>query len=199
MRFLKLLALVTFLTLMLARAQRVADQQEYDLVRRAGQERDAATQLRLLREWEAAYPTSELQRSRIQMFVDAYERLGQLTDAFAQAVQLFKLDAKDIMASAYVSAIGPRLPAPSRDQIDATREAAANLLLRVPELGRAQRARAQMEDGARPQRVSDPDLRRLSEFITELRRERSNSGPDEATALKAVAERALAWVQNVSK
>ncbi len=199
MRFLKLLALVTFLTLMLARAQRVADQQEYDLVRRAGQERDAATQLRLLSEWEAAYPTSELQRSRIQMFVDAYERLGQLTDAFAQAVQLFKLDAKDIMASAYVSAIGPRLPAPSRDQIDATREAAANLLLRVPELGRAQRARAQMEDGARPQRVSDPDLRRLSEFITELRRERSNSGPDEATALKAVAERALAWVQNVSK
>ena len=50
-----------------------------------------------------------------------------------------------------------------------------------------------------PQQVSDPDLRRLSEFIIEWRRDNPTFGRDLPSALKAVAEGALAWAENVSK
>jgi hypothetical protein len=196
------LMVTTFGTfLALASAQpRVADDREYQLIRRAGLEGDATKQLGVLQEWEAAYPKTELQRMRDTMFVDVYRRLGQPTDAFARAAQLFHLNSKDITASALVSWTAPSLKAPSLDQLKTTQEAAANLLIRAADLRRTAGATARTGNDTQPDQVSDPDLQRLSIMISEWRRENPNLGaPDFISLLNAAAERALAWAESVSK
>ena len=197
-----LLALLAFALAAPASAQkRWANAAEYELFERASNERDPALQIDLLLEWETANPNSEFQPERLAFFINAYKNAGRPVDAFARATQLFKLDPANITASGMIAALAPSLEAPSPDQIKITEEAASHLLAQAAELGRAATAVPAAVEAAPPQ-ASDPQNERVIAFLRQWRQEsrrnkRIRTAAEVESEIRAVAEKALAWVREV--
>jgi hypothetical protein len=171
------------------------------LIRRASQETEATRQVEVLLDWEAAYPASELQRERIEMFITAYSRAVQPVNAFTRAAQLYKLDTRDIKALYLIATMALTLPAPSPNQIIITKEAAGNLLARATEVGRVARASEQAAaEKHDPEQASDPEIQSTTALIRDWRRsKRIRVAADVENEIRAVAERALSWAETVSK
>ncbi len=201
MRDLCLLILIVIALAARGSAQkRVANDVEYQLIRRASQETEATRQVEVLLEWEAAFPASELQRDRIEMLITAYSRTGQPVNAFRRAAQLYKLDTRDIKALYLVATLALSLPAPSPDEIIITKDAATNLLARATEVGRMARAAERTGESHDPEQASDPEIQRTTALIRDWRRSKSvPAAADVENEIRAVAERALSWAEIVSK
>jgi hypothetical protein len=176
--------------------KRIADQREYELYQQTGAEREPIRRLAILLEWEAAYPTTDFQRERLLWFAISYKESGQATNAFTRAMQLLKLDSKDIEGLYMIATIAPTLEAPSLDQVRATEDAANNILSRAHELARIATAKPQAVTEAATTQPVDPETERVVRLLREWRRsKRIRTAADVESEFRTVAETALAWVR----
>lgn len=200
-----LVLLVWSLPLPIYAQRHYASAEEYEFSQEATQARDPAERIQLLRDWEAAYPSSDFRQERTLMLANAYQSAGRPLEAFTQAAQLLQLDPSGINGCYMVAFVAPSLSDPSADQVKLAEEAARTLLARAPAVSQALMtpvvAPPHPESAdATTAVVSDPETERVLALLREWRRhKRVRTAADVESEFKAVAEKALSWAKSWSR
>jgi hypothetical protein len=171
-----------------------ANANEYHLGSRALMEPDAAQQLVLLREWEAQYPNTEMERERRMAFAISFQKAGNFNEAFARASELLKLDGNDPRSLMLVISLGPKLTAPSASQINLVKASA--LKLRSVKLTPPDQVGS---DAAPPPSPADPDSQQVLEFIRERRRGHTAINANADGVKNRLIEAALTWAKELER
>jgi hypothetical protein len=177
--------------------RRWADAREYQLSQAVSVETDPVRQIELLKVWESGYPKSDFAWERGVWFAFAYKRAGRPADAFAHAVELFHLDAKNVSGSLMIAELVPLLSTASANQVKIVKQTADNLLVHATEIGRTVTAVQDAEQAsAAPQGAIDPQTERVVALIREWRvGKRLRTATDVENEIRRVAAGALDWAK----
>jgi hypothetical protein len=112
----KQLGLVLFLS-GAAVAAKWADRGEYDLALAVRAESAASKRLALLDQWKAKYPASEFQQVRRELYLGAYQSLGDTQHTFDTSAEMLKADPNDQLGMYWFTVLLPQTKATSPDQL----------------------------------------------------------------------------------
>ncbi|MGA2038247.1 MAG: hypothetical protein ABSH42_03130 [Bryobacteraceae bacterium] len=123
----KYLALLLLLAVC-APAANWTDRKEYDIVLSIRAETSAQKKLRLLDEWKTAYPKSEFAQIRLELYLSAYQALGDSPRTFAVASEMLAGQPDNLVGAYWYTLLLPEVKAPSAEQLATAEKAAAQLL-----------------------------------------------------------------------
>jgi hypothetical protein len=104
------------------------DRAEYDLAQAAQNEKDPHKRLELLNQWKEKYPNSEVQATRLYLFLTTYQALNQPLKVYETAKEMAALDASNVNARYFICVLGPTLTKPTPEDFDTIDKAAKSLL-----------------------------------------------------------------------
>ncbi len=160
------------------------DKAEFDLAQRVQQAPTADEKVKLLLEWKALYPKSDMSGLRLVLLVQAYDRQGRPEETFAAARELLNSDPGNLSGLHAVCKWAPRLENPSADAAGFVKKAATELLSRLDEVLPEQTTRRNLnslwdsvETGKPARTEKTPDQRRM----------------EQRAEVEQIARQALAW------
>lgn len=122
----KLAALAALGTIPLAAGW--VDRGEYDLVLTIRAEASPEKRIALLERWKEKYPKSELDQQRRELYLNAYETLGDSAHMLDVAKEMVTVQPENFVGVYWLSVLLPESKAPSPEMLDAGEKAARQLL-----------------------------------------------------------------------
>ena len=104
--------------------KKVKDQGEYDLFTAVTKEQDNNKKLQLLDTWKQKYPDSDFKVDRLQLYIQTYQKLGQMPKIIETAKEILAIDPKDVQALYWITFLTPTIGNNSPDALDAGEKAA---------------------------------------------------------------------------
>jgi len=111
-----------------ANAANWTDRKEYDLVLNLRTETSPAKRIELLDQWKAAYPASELAPVRLELYLSAYQALGDSAHTFAVAGELLAAQPDNLAGAYWFALLLPEQQSPSPEQLALGEKAAHRLV-----------------------------------------------------------------------
>ena len=111
-----------------AAAAKWTDRSEYDLVLTIRAEAAPQKRLKLLDEWKAKYPKTELQQVRQELYLSAWQSLGDSPRMLAVAREMISSAADNLVGVYWCTLLVPESKEVSPDLLDAGEKAARQLL-----------------------------------------------------------------------
>jgi hypothetical protein len=105
-----------------------ADRGEYDLVLTIRAEASPEKRIALLERWKEKYPKSELHQQRRELYLIAYETLGDSSHVLDVAKEMVAVQPDNFVGIYWLSVLLPESISPSPDMLDAGGKAARQLL-----------------------------------------------------------------------
>jgi tetratricopeptide (TPR) repeat protein len=124
---LKLAALAMLASLPLAAGW--VDRGEYDLVLTIRAEASPEKRIALLERWTQKYPNSELHQQRRELYLSAYETLGDDSHMLTLAKEMVAVQPDNFVGIYWLSVLLPESKTPSPEMLDAGEKAARQLLI----------------------------------------------------------------------
>ncbi|MGO9228808.1 MAG: hypothetical protein ACLQKA_06300 [Bryobacteraceae bacterium] len=124
MRYLAL----TLLVALTASAANWTDRKEYDLVLNIRTETSPQKRIEVLDQWKAAYPKSEFAPVRLELYLSAYQSLGDTAHTFGVARELLAAQPDSLVGEYWYTLLLPEQNAAPPDQLAAGEKAAGQLL-----------------------------------------------------------------------
>jgi hypothetical protein len=119
------------LALVCASAADWADRKEYDLVLNIRAEASPQRRLGLLDQWKTQYPASQFQQVRRELYLAAYQSLGDSPNTWKIAGEMLSAQADNLVGAYWFALLLPEQKSPAPAQL-ALAEKAGNLLLAGP-------------------------------------------------------------------
>ncbi|HEY1218207.1 MAG: hypothetical protein ABSE42_00080 [Bryobacteraceae bacterium] len=119
------------LTLLLAACATAAnwtDRKEYDLVLNIRAEPSPQKKLGLLDQWKSQYPTSEFQQVRLELYLAAYQALGDGPHTLSVAGEMLAARPDSLVGAYWFTLLLPEEKAPSAEQLGMGEKAGSRLL-----------------------------------------------------------------------
>ncbi len=121
------------------------DRNEYDLVLAIRAEAAPQKQLTLLDQWKSKYPKSELRQMRRELYLSAYQSLGDSERMLATAREMISEQPDDRVGAYWCVVLVPGARDASPDLWNAGEKAARLLLTAAPDSGEWQKQKASVE------------------------------------------------------
>jgi tetratricopeptide (TPR) repeat protein len=122
---------IPLLAAMCASAANWTDRKEYDLVLNIRAESSPQKRLELLDRWKSAYPKSALAQDRMELYLAAYQALGDGPNMLHTAGELLSAQPDSLVGAYWFALLLPEQKAPAPELL-ALGEKAGNLLLAGP-------------------------------------------------------------------
>jgi hypothetical protein len=124
------------------------DRAEYDLAAAADADKNATTKLATLDKWKAQYPTSDYAEARQDMYLGAYQQLGQQRQVIQTAQAMLKDNANNFRALGAILAAVQALKPPTAADLELAEKTTNYLLDNLDQVYSA---------ANKPEGVKDPD------------------------------------------